>query len=1237
MAPANRRSARKREPAKRKIEKSEPKVSPTRPAKRRKTQIKHAEVTPSPPPADEYESEEDAGSDVTADDITQLDITDQVIPHLVQAKEPVIVAKDFPNTDLDATEGGHVSAFAKVAGKEWTFYVKKTFVRIGRPPDSYRRQTGGASSPAAPEEEPDAVHIDLGPSKTISRSHAEIFYNSSDQRWHMVITGRNGAKLNDVRLKKGEQVGLESGDVIEVAETEMMFVTADTPAKINPRYLRRLGGQYADLVIEEPRTGLTAHIGSSLHSHPAPSVMADRDVKNIELPNWQLPNDQSQQLPATLSQTQPRPQTPVKSPNRESHYPQSDVIDGNLPLKSNGEIDYSSEDARHIKPPCSYATLIAQAILSTPDQALALSGIYDWIRDNFSYYRHIEQTWQNSIRHNLSLSPAFQKVARRTDEPGKGMKWYIIPSKLQEFIDKGLETSTRGGVRATSGPNTPDKKKKSPPLKGKIRSPRIPIGTSVFRTSPPLDTSPAISYPSAPHETSTPQRGGARVPDLEIRHTNHYNHNNNHSTNPNHQPVLSDDASPAGPRLPTNSTMNSMVAGSPSTHHYLSAGHYNNGNGGSGGMAHPNVFATPAPQKFEPKAAPNPSTQRLPSHWLPMSSPAPAWMSHHLHGDDTPGMGRFFESSPLKGPGLGRDSVRKGDLQSSSPPQNLANGSPTKVRNVPLQFPPPNPFNSGDVKSTNGPKGGDRNGFAATGLQNGIGKTGLVNHNGGPSTSAIRTHLAGPQNGDQKDLIRDEADEYGSIDLLSRSFPKIEGSTVTVASSTSKQAQDFVSSSLKSFYANLPHQVQAALDQTSASIQPYISSITGVQPSKDLPSLLESIITDFTPTTLIATLLPLLIALFTYLRYKPHSLKKMSAYWNSPYGSSPGGARSPYGVSDSRLPPSITDDDYTYLTADDIVDPPRDSTQGYPPARTHNHRPSHSGPHPYYQSSRHPSDDDDLAPDVVLLKHRGTTFPLHFPAFSISESKLLVRDIRLRAAEVLQCPHREANLRITLLYKGKKLKDDKMPCREEGLKQNSELMCVYDTSENPGDSTSASESDMLSANDTGGVPLGPRIDVDGTIIEDSRSRKPEKKNKKHKLGRRKGVDSDTDARRSPPVPAPHHSHHQQQQQQQQQQRPTSPLPDPSTPLGKIALLQAKLNTEIVPSATSFLASPPPDPKAKNFEHLRLTEAIMTQVLLQTDKVETEGDDMARTKRKALVKEAQEWMTRLDSAVGKVTA
>lgn len=56
-----------------------------------------------------------------------------------------------------------------------------------------------------------------------------------------------------------------------------------------------------------------------------------------------------------------------------------------------GELD------RDGKPPFSYAQLIVQAIASTSDHQLTLSGIYAFITKNYPYYRTCDKGWQVSF------------------------------------------------------------------------------------------------------------------------------------------------------------------------------------------------------------------------------------------------------------------------------------------------------------------------------------------------------------------------------------------------------------------------------------------------------------------------------------------------------------------------------------------------------------------------------------------------------------------------------------------------------------------------------------------------------------------------------------------------------------------------------------------------------------------------------------------------------------------------
>lgn len=83
------------------------------------------------------------------------------------------------------------------------------------------------------------------------------------------------------------------------------------------------------------------------------------------------------------------------------------------------------------KPQHSYIGLIAMAILSTPDQKLVLSDIYQHILDNYPYFRNRGPGWRNSIRHNLSLNDCFIKSGRSAN--GKGHFWAIHPANIDDF------------------------------------------------------------------------------------------------------------------------------------------------------------------------------------------------------------------------------------------------------------------------------------------------------------------------------------------------------------------------------------------------------------------------------------------------------------------------------------------------------------------------------------------------------------------------------------------------------------------------------------------------------------------------------------------------------------------------------------------------------------------------------------------------------------------------------------
>ncbi|RPA75705.1 hypothetical protein BJ508DRAFT_16531 [Ascobolus immersus RN42] len=538
-------------------------------------------------------------------------------------------ANDHANDKNAREHKDGIQAYAKLSGCNWTYYVRTLKIVIGRPPDHAR---GQSNSPTQPPQAQDSVDIDLGPNKIISRQHAIVQYDSEERgTWQMVVLGRNGAKVDDKTVEKGGTVDLRSGAIVEIGGVQMMFVLPDQQPMVDPKFIP---------------------MGYKEYDRPS----------NFSFPKINFPISFA------------------SAAQQDSEKKEDNAYSRGLMLETTDIVDYSQDSAKDLKPPLSYAALIARAILSSPEQKLTLNNIYTYITEHYAFYRHANTGWQNSIRHNLSLNKAFEKIPRRTDEPGKGMKWQIVPDMKEEYIRKLARPTGRGHRNsAASVPASPaiPSPLRTRPLAGILssiglespspayleqlrREPERPYRTTnppqltinrpaleeseelLRRPAPRSVTPPPVRpYGVAPVEAYTPDRG-SRVPPLH-----------NPATVSN-SPALPSQTNSYVRRPPQTATTPSQTLLSPTHRPTLNS------------EPDPNhLTVTPAPERQHPRLAP-PSTAALPSSYLPTSSPAPFWKYVGWNGDSPE---KIHSSSPPPIPSRSLGSPIKSPARETPTPQ----------------------------------------------------------------------------------------------------------------------------------------------------------------------------------------------------------------------------------------------------------------------------------------------------------------------------------------------------------------------------------------------------------------------------------------------------------------------------------------------------------------------------------------------------------------------------------------
>ncbi|KAL1946911.1 hypothetical protein VTO73DRAFT_15015 [Trametes versicolor] len=188
---------------------------------------------------------------------------------------------------------------------------------------------------------------------------------------------------------------------------------------------------------------------------------------------------------------------PQQTPQPVNYYSDttttSNDLSGGLPIN----LDSLRDGPPGSKPFYPYSTLIRYAIKGSPNQKLLLEDIYYAIESRFPYFRTAPPGWKNSVRHNLSLNPCFEKVPRPLTDRGKGSYWTV-----NDNVDP------RTGVHRVRKKKGKNANKGSPPLEHQDIDYHPDAGGAHFDPNspyaPPPQIPPGDAGPSRPPPFAVP-------------------------------------------------------------------------------------------------------------------------------------------------------------------------------------------------------------------------------------------------------------------------------------------------------------------------------------------------------------------------------------------------------------------------------------------------------------------------------------------------------------------------------------------------------------------------------------------------------------------------------------------------------------------------------------------------------------------------------------------------------------
>ncbi|CUS20745.1 LAQU0S01e13718g1_1 [Lachancea quebecensis] len=308
----------------------------------------------------------------------------------IEMTQPIETNSELPMTEFhdgtnSETEQSKISAYARLDFQSFTFYVQTLQVIIGR------RSENDFSH---------KVDVNLGPSKSISRRHAQIFYNFGTGRFELSIMGKNGAFVDDTFVERGITVQLKNKAKVQIGQIPFQFVLPEQEGKEKKAI--------------EPVDAIS--LKTALNNNNKLAEIS-RSVTPIPIPSGESAEIKDEEI----KDQPPKKKTPPKK--KEKKEPKAPK-----PPKKIYTLEEIPPEYR-TKPTGSYSNLITACLrkFSSP-KGMSLSGIYAGIRELFPYYKYCPDGWQSSVRHNLSLNKSFRKVSKE----GKGWLWGLNEEYIAE-------------------------------------------------------------------------------------------------------------------------------------------------------------------------------------------------------------------------------------------------------------------------------------------------------------------------------------------------------------------------------------------------------------------------------------------------------------------------------------------------------------------------------------------------------------------------------------------------------------------------------------------------------------------------------------------------------------------------------------------------------------------------------------------------------------------------------------